>query len=127
MVGGRGPGPFLAPTRIEESALTDRIAITYGEFYDVPRMIRFECGGNWYFLRSYFDEELDDYSEVYEVYRLPFQSESGIQSAPEFFMELDNAEHLGQIAVGDIGLDESRRASIDAHLFTEWLASHPST
>ena len=44
------------------------IPITYGEFYDVPRMIRFRLGGKWYFMRSRFDEEKDDYTDFYEVY-----------------------------------------------------------
>ena len=33
--------------------MTDRIPISYGEFYDFPRMIRFQFGKEWYFLRSF--------------------------------------------------------------------------
>jgi hypothetical protein len=99
------------------------IPITYGEFYDVPRMIRFPLGGQWYFLRSYFDEAKDDYAEFYDVYLLPFHSEDEFKSNPKYWMELNKAVHLGRIAVGAVGLDETRRRSIDAEAFARWLTA----
>src|SRR5690349_7362857 len=55
------------------SVMAERVPFTYGEFYDVPRQILFCIGDVWYFLRSYFDDEKDDYAKVYDVYRLPFR------------------------------------------------------
>lgn len=105
----------------------DRLPITYGEFYDVPRMIRFRLADEWYFLRSEFDEEQDDYSEDYKVYRLPFRSEEEIAAHPDYWMKLSDADYLGRMPVADVGFDETRRQSIDARAFIEWLASRAAT
>jgi hypothetical protein len=101
----------------------DRLPITYGEFYDYPRMIRFRLDDEWFFLRSEFDDDEDDYSEFYKVYRLPFHSEEEIKSHPNYWMELSDAECLGQIPVAEVGLDETRRQSVDARAFETWLSS----
>lgn len=98
------------------------ITFTYGEFYDVPRMIRFQLGGKWYFMRSRFDEEKDDYTDFYEVYLLPFRSEGEFKSNPNCWAELNNAFHLGQIPITEVGLDSTRRCSIDADSIESWLS-----
>lgn len=101
----------------------DRLPFTYGEFNDFPRMIRFRLGEEWFFLRSEFDEEVDDYRESYDVFRLPFHSEEEFVSHPNYWMEVSRAESLGRIPIAEIGFDETRRQSIDARAFIEWLAS----
>ena len=60
----------------------ERIPIEYGEFYDLPRQITFQSGDEWFLLRSYFDEEKDEYSDVYDVYLLPFRSMPILKLAP---------------------------------------------
>jgi hypothetical protein len=99
------------------------IPITYGEFYDVPRMIRFQLGGQWYFLRSPFDEEQDDYIDSYDVYLLPFRSEEEFQANPNYWRELNQASYLGRIPIREVGLDETRRRSIDADAMEQWLST----
>jgi hypothetical protein len=99
------------------------IPITYGEFYDVPRMIRFQLGGEWYFMRSRFDEEKDDYTDFYEVYLLPFHSEDDFKSNPNYWADLNDAFRLGQIPITEVGLDATRRSSIDADLIRRWLSA----
>lgn len=99
------------------------IPISYGEFYDFPRMIRFSLGGKWYFMRSYFDDEKDEYSDSYEVYLLSFQSEEEITSNPNYWKELTKAFHLGRISIGQVGLDETRRKSIDRENIELWLSA----
>jgi hypothetical protein len=86
-------------------------------------MIRVRLGNAWYFLRSEFDDDEDDYSRFYKVYRLPFHSEEEIKSHPNYWMELDAAEYLGQIPIAEVGLDETRRKSIEARAFETWLSS----
>jgi hypothetical protein len=86
-------------------------------------MIRFQLGGHWYFMRSHFDGEKDDYADWYDVYRLPFCSEDEFQSNPNYWMELNNAYHLGRIPTGDVGLDETRRRTINADAIEEWLVA----
>jgi len=101
--------------------MSERIPFTYGEFYDVPRMVRFQFDGEWYFLRSEFDEEADEYTDFYDVYRLPFRSDEEIRATPEYWMNLGDDAHLGRIPIADIGLDFRRRNSLDAGAFRRWL------
>jgi hypothetical protein len=103
--------------------MMERIPIEYGEFYDLPRQITFQSGEEWFLLRSYFDEEKDEYSEVYDVYLLPFRSKDDFEAHPSFWMPLDTAVHLGQIPVAGVGLDETRRRSIDARAIETWLSA----
>lgn len=101
----------------------DRLPIKYGEFYDFPRMFRLRLGDEWFFLRSEFDDDEDDYQEAYKVYRLPFHTEEEIESHPDYWMELGNAEYLGEIPIAAVGFDETRRQSIDGRMFVEWLSA----
>jgi hypothetical protein len=101
--------------------MTDRITIQYGEFYDFPRMVRFQFRAKWFYLESRFNEEKDDYPDFYEVYLLPFTSEEEFQSNPYYWMNLSKADHLGRISIKGVGLDETRRRSIDARAFETWL------
>jgi len=104
-----------------DAAMADRIPFTYGEFYDVPRMIRFPFEGQWYFLRSEFDEEEDGYTDFYDVYRLPFHSDEEVGANPRYWANLGDDARLGRIPVAEIGLDETRRESIDGRAFKQWL------
>jgi hypothetical protein len=99
------------------------IPISYGEFYDVPRMIRFPFDGQWYFMRSHFDEEKDEYADSYDVYLLPFHSEDEFTSNPNYWKELTKAFHLGQIPIVQVGLDETGRRSIDGDKVGKWLSA----
>jgi hypothetical protein len=45
--------------------------IEYREFWDVPRAIVARRDGQLYFFDSRFDDELDDFIDHYEVWRLP--------------------------------------------------------
>jgi hypothetical protein len=86
-------------------------------------MIRFRLGDVWFFLRSEFDDDQDEYDDTYKVYRLPYRSEEEIKAHPNYWMELSNAEYLGRIAIAELGFDQTRRQSIDAQAFQEWLTS----
>ena len=103
--------------------MTDRIPFRYREFYDVPRLIDFQFGDEWFCLSSDFDEEIDDYPDFYDVYLLPFRSEEEFESNPHYWMDLSAAVHLGQIPVAGLGLDQTRRKSIDGQAFEKWLSA----
>jgi len=113
----------LVPERWGDVAMADRIPISYGEFYDFPRMIDFQFGGQWFYLSSAFDEELDDYPDFYDVYLLPFHSEEEFKANPYYWKNLSNADHLGQIPIIEVGLDETRRRTIDVQVFEKWLSA----
>ena len=104
--------------------MENMIPISYGEFYDFPRMIQFQIDQDCYFLRSYFDEIKVDYAELYDVYLLSFQSGDAFKQNPYFWVELNEAVHLGQIPVKELGLDETRRKSIDGSHIKHWLSIH---
>ncbi len=91
-----------------------KIPFKYGEFYDVPRQIRFTLRGRWYFMRSFFKEEKDDYSECYDLYILPFFSEEEIRANPDYWYRLEKARHLGTIPLTAISLDQTRRQSFES-------------
>jgi cyclohexadieny/prephenate dehydrogenase len=101
----------------------DRVPFTYGEFYDYPRMIEFQIGSKWYFLRSAFDEEKDDYPDVYKVHLLPYRSEEEVKANPDYWMHLTGAVYLGQLPIEEMGFDETRRRTIDGRAFEKWLSA----
>ena len=101
------------------------IPFVYGEFYDFPRMLRFAFGGQWYFLRSYFDEEQDEYEPNFVVYRLSHFTEADLSAGMEFWVNLPGATELGRIALVDVGFDISRRQTISAQAFAQWLCGKP--
>src|SRR4051812_39893605 len=101
--------------------MAEPIPIFYGEFHDWPRMVRFAFEGRWYFLNCPFDDELDDYPDSYEVYRLPFGSEAAFEANPYWWRDLSDAVRLGRVPVAAVGLDETRRRGIDADKFAGWL------
>ena len=75
---------------------------------------------------SEFDEEKDDYTDFYDVYVLPFRSEEEMDQAtkayPYYFAYLTDDAYVGRIPISEVGLDESKRGSIDAQAFAKWLA-----
>ena len=68
----------LGPEGKQVRDRADRVPFTYGEFYDYPRMIEFQIGSKWYYLHSEFDEEKDDYPDVFDVYLLPYLEQSNL-------------------------------------------------
>ena len=41
------------------------------EYWDFPRCVIAEANDELYFFYSYFDESIDDYTDHYEVYKIP--------------------------------------------------------
>ncbi len=103
--------------------MEDRILINYGEFYNFPRQIDFQFRGQWFYMASDFDEEKDDYPDFYDVYLLPFNPKEKMKVTPFYWTELTKDDYLGRIPISEVGLDESKRRSIDAEAFAKWLAA----
>lgn len=98
------------------------LPIKYRDFYDVPRAVAFEHRGATYLLDCPFDDEADEYGHSYCVYRL-----SSLQ-----LDELDNMDWrelskkgvvVGQLPVGNVEFDESKRRSIVVDSLGEILPS----
>ena len=84
----------------------------YRDFYDLPRMIvaRSELGTFLFYSR--FEEATDEYSESYEVYRVPPLSGGDLAASWEG-LELRALERLSDLPVKDFPFDVARRAFLD--------------
>lgn len=92
------------------------LPIMYRLFYDVPRLVVVEWRGDLYLLDSPFDEELDEYADVYTVYRLPADARDAV--AEHSWAALpQSGEAIGQIAVDDVQFDSTRRETVSEELF----------
>ena len=56
----------------------DRLPISYGEFYDFSKDDPLSLEDDWFFLRSEFNDDKDEYDDSYKAYRLPFRTEEEI-------------------------------------------------
>ena len=89
------------------------IPIRYSGFWDVPRHILLKYRNTWLFLYCAFDEDLDDYSETYAVYRLPDSIEPRLEKESWGFVFEMMADCIGTIRVQDVRFDETLRAMLD--------------
>jgi hypothetical protein len=87
-------------------------AIKYFSFWDVPRTFAFERGGNVYLLTSEFDDNLDEYSDDYEVFVV---SGVGNLSAVSDWKAIEPLPKtpVGRIPVASVRFDESHRKYVD--------------
>ena len=95
--------------------------IRYRDFYDVPRIFITTYNGELYLFDCPFDEELDDYSDRYQVYQLQAISEDELQGSWEHLPERA-ASVLGTVPVAHVQFDTTRRNSIDTTVLEEIIA-----
>lgn len=94
--------------------------VRYRDFYDVPRIFITTHNGELYLFDCPFDEELDNYSDRYRVYRLPAISEDELQGSWEHLPERA-ARVLGTVTVGEVKFDTTKRNSIDTAVLEELI------
>ena len=90
------------------------LRIAYGGFYDYPTEFGVEFGGRIYIFERYFDDELDDYPNEYEVYRCAEGA-----SLANRHINTEGREFVGRIAVREIDFDPDNRHCINARVFTK--------
>jgi hypothetical protein len=95
--------------------------IRYREFYDVPRIFITTHEGKQYLFDCPFDEELDEYLDRYQVYRLPAISEDELQGSWEDLPERA-VNMLGTIPVTQVQFDPTKRNSIDTAVLEDLIA-----
>lgn len=102
--------------------------IRYRDFYDVPRIFITTHDRELYLFDCPFDEQLDDYSESYQVYQLPAIAEDELQGSWEHLAERA-ASVLGTVPVAQVQFDTMKRNSIDIAVLEELIADRdpPST
>lgn len=93
------------------------IPFRYSGFWDVPRHILLKYRDTWLFLYSGFDDDLDDYSESYAVYRLPPSIERRLEKESWCFVYEMTADCIGTIRVEDVKFDDTKRAMLDPSCF----------
>jgi hypothetical protein len=79
------------------------VPIRYSAFWDIPRTFVCQLGGHLYLFDCQFDPAADEYSENYEVYRVPPDKAHLVENATwTELLESHNAR-VGSIAVAKIG------------------------
>ena len=97
--------------------MSSMIPFRYSGFWDVPRYILLKYREAWLFLYCGFDDDLDDYSESYEVYRLPPSIEPRLEKESWAFVYEMMGDCIGKIKVQDIRFDETKRKMLDPMCF----------
>jgi hypothetical protein len=87
------------------------LSIEYREFYDIPRSVVVQRNGVYYYLESLFDEQIDDYSEFYTVYRLPQTFEPDRLGASWIGLSKEGTP-VGRIRTSAVKFDATRRKMI---------------
>jgi hypothetical protein len=76
-------------------------------------MVVVEHGVETYLLDAPFDDQIDDYSDSYAVYRLPGDVRARL--ATDSWETLPSlGERLGRVAVSAVRFDKTRRRYVDA-------------
>jgi hypothetical protein len=103
--------------------MNDRVSapIRYRDFYDVPRIFLAMYRGQMYLFDCPFDEEVEDFPEIYHVYTMPPLPDEELDGSwadlPERALT-----HLGDIPIASVQFDPSARKSIDASILDELTA-----
>ena len=91
--------------------------VHYG-YWDVPRVVIVRFGGQLYVLDCPFDHDLDDYLPSYTVRAVPDDAFTGFVTWQlDMGQLLDAGTVVGEVGVGDVVFDETRRASVDDGIF----------
>jgi len=88
------------------------ISADYRDFHVVPRMMVCTCNIGTFLFQSRFDPRADEYTDHYEVYRLPPISESEV-CASWFGLETRALERLPDLPIQEFPFDVSRRRFLD--------------
>ena len=86
--------------------------LSYGEFWDVPRLFVVTVDDGLLVFDSPFDEELDEYRPEYSVYFLPWREAHRLHGSWATLTE--DAELRGVVPVSETRFDETRRLMVDA-------------
>src|SRR5438045_3674642 len=101
------------------------IPIRYRDFWDVPRIFLARQGNETYLFDCPFDEQLEDFPDAYKVYLMP---EIPDEDLPVDWTPLyDRAlRYLGEVPLGHVRFDATRRKFIDPTVLTGLGAHKPA-
>ena len=95
--------------------------IRYRDFYDVPRIFIMKHNGKLYLFDCPFDEDLDDYPDIYQVYDLDAISEDELQGSWEGLPERA-VSLLGTVLVTQVQFDPTKRNSVETAVLERLIA-----
>jgi hypothetical protein len=98
--------------------MSDKLGIQYRDFYDVPRIFVVNHRGKVYLFDCPFDQDLDEYPEIYKVFVLPSDSYSNLSGSWDELASRASA-YLGEVPVKSVQFDPTRRREIDADVIDE--------
>lgn len=96
------------------------IPFRYFSFWDVPRSILLRHRGRLLYLRSAFDEELDEYPVSYVVYALPDSVEAEAANGVWTFLNSLGPE-LGRVPITAVEFDPTRRKFLDDVVLDQFI------
>jgi hypothetical protein len=99
--------------------------IRYRDFWDVPRIFLATYRGELYLFDCPFDEEVEDFGDLYHVYSMPPLAEDELTGS---WADLPDRAltRLGDVPIASIRFDPSQRKSIDPAILDE-LAARKAT
>jgi len=93
-----------------QSSTSRVIPFVYGGYWDIPRIIVFEVDRVLYCLDCPFSEELDDYPDTFQFYRMHART---VPELPTDWRRLtEDADQIGTIPIARMKFDETRRRYI---------------
>ena|ERR1044071_2553103 len=98
--------------------MSEKSAIQYRDFYDVPRIFLVNHRGTQYLFDCPFDQDLDDYPDTYRVFVLPADSCSNLSGSWEDLASSATA-YLGKVPVKSVQFDSTRRREIETDVLDE--------
>lgn len=86
--------------------------IKYREFYDIPRVFLVKYKEKLFLFESVFKEDIDDYSNYYDIYLMPVLSDEEIEGSWE---HINNKamKKVGKVPVNEVKFDRTLRKEIN--------------
>jgi len=100
------------------------IEIHYCGFYDRPLMFFTRVDNQLYLFSRDFDEEADEYQDVFQIYKMP-EMEIPPQSTPWAPLIENALEVLGQVSVKEITFDPTYRQLVSLESISTHLRMKP--
>jgi hypothetical protein len=101
--------------------MSSRARIQYRGYWDFPRIFLTQYEGRTFLFDCVFDQDLDDYPEVFRVFLMPDLRD---EELPKDWttLEAKAIRYIGEVPTSRVQFDETRRQSIDAGILEELSA-----
>jgi hypothetical protein len=95
-----------------------RERIVYSGFWDVPLGFVVTHKNRQYYFARFFNEEVDEWCDDYEVYLLPGLSETEVAQSWGILQDMTTA-YLGKVPINRVHFDDTRRQEVSTNVFYE--------